>query len=238
MLILIAIGLRFADPGPPQVRPQPASRRAARPEFVVLASFLVLVGAALGPAYAAFLEAPGARPDLTEASAPPVAAPWQKVADTDDSWRPMLVGPDREIRDAWTAEGRRVQRVVALYAVAGRHNNLVRSQNRIADEEHWVRADDGRVHADIGGRDGVLNSATITQGGRRRLVWYAYVVDGHVTASALDAKLRQARAILVGGRSVSAFVALSADASTDAGGAAATLRAFAAAMSLPSGRPQ
>lgn len=237
MLVLIAIGLRFADPGVPPVPQRPAPPRAARGDAVVLASFLVLVGAALGPAYAAFLEAPGARPDLTEASAPPVAPPWQKVTDADDSWRPILVAPDREIRDAWVAGGQRVERFVALYAVAGRHNNLVRSQNRIADEKHWVRADAGRVEATIGGRDAVLNSATITQGGQRRLVWYAYVVDGHVTASALDAKLRQARALFVGGRSVSAFVALSADASTDADGAAATLRAFAAAMALPSGRP-
>lgn len=230
MLALIAMGLRFADHGAPPARPAVAPMLAAPPSALVLVTFLVLAGAGLGPAYAAFLDAPDLRSDLSSAVAPAVAPPWQAAELADDSWRPVLVAPDRTFRDAWTADGKQVQRYLALYVVAARHNNLVRSQNRIADERHWVPTTAGRAATVIDGRPVEVNTAIISAGGQRRLVWYAYIVDGHVTASALAAKLRQARAILFGGASCSALLALATDAATDPDQAAATLGAFAAAM--------
>jgi exosortase A len=238
MLVLIAIGLRFADHPRPTPAAPAATPPAARPELVIGATVLVLVGVALGPAYAAFLEAPGVRTDLAGEPMPAVAPPWRPTATADDPWQPILVAPDLARQDTWSADGASVERFIALYAVAGRHNNLVRGQNRIADEKHWVRAEGGQTHTVIGGHEVVLNSAILAQGTRRRLVWYAYIVDGQVTASALAAKLRQARAILTGGGGTSAFLALSADASTDGASAAKTLDAFARAMALPeTGRP-
>jgi exosortase A len=237
MAILIAIGLRFSDHGRAVAHATLPPRSPTKTGMTIVATLLALVAAAVGPAYAAFLEAPGARPGLSDAAAPAVAPPWQRSEAAAEDWRPILVTPDREFRDAWTADGRDVQRYIALYVTAGRHNNLVRSQNRIADEEHWGRADVGRVHVMVGGADAVMNSATLTAGSHRLLVWYAYVIDGRVTASALDAKLRQARAILSGQRTASAFLAMATEASSDADRAAATLRDFAAATALPEAAP-
>lgn len=230
MLALIAIGLRFADDRGAPARPAAAPPPAAPPGALALVTFLLLVGAGLGPAYAAFLDAPDIRSDLSSAAAPAVAAPWQAADLTSDRWRPILVAPDRTFHDAWTAGGKQVQRYLALYTVAGRHNNLVRSQNRIVDETHWTHATVGRAAAVIDGRPVEVNAAIISASGQRRLVWYAYIVDGHVTASVLDAKLRQARAILFGRSSCSAFLALATDVATDPEQAAVTLGAFAAAM--------
>jgi len=103
-----------------------------------------------------------------------------------------------------------VERYVALYDVYGRHNNLVRSQNRVVDDDTWVRSTLGSADVDIPGYPPKLASAEIHSGNRTRLVWYFYVVDGAVTSSGLDAKLRLARDVILGRPSVAAFVAVAA----------------------------
>ncbi len=122
-----------------------------------------------------------------------------------------MISPDREFRDSFTANGRQVQRYVALYDAYGRHNNLVRSPNRIYDEDNWSRTTLGSATITLDGKPATVNTATLRYNNHQRLVWYFYVVDGVVTGNPAEAKLRQARLILAGRPSVSAFVAIATE---------------------------
>lgn len=216
ILLLIFIGTRFADGGP--VRPEPAADRAV-PAFAlrapIVATGLAVALAALGPIYAGFLESARWRLDLAEAMPPAVAAPWHLDADSSDSWQPNVVSPDREFRDAFSSgtagDRRQVQRYVALYDAYGRHNNLVRSPNRVYDEDTWVRTTLGTTAVTVDGKKATIDTAELRYQNHDRLVWYFYVVGGVVTGNALEAKLRQAELILSGRSAVSAFVAIATE---------------------------
>jgi exosortase A len=211
ILLLIFIGLRFADGGPAWPEPKPEAARGFALRTPLLATGLAVALAALGPLYTGFLESSRWRLDLAQVAAPSVSAPWQADANASDSWQPLVVSPDREFRDTFTAGDHQVQRYIALYDAYGRHNNLVRSPNRIYDEDTWARTTLGSTTVTIDGKPATVNTAILRNAGRQRLVWYFYVVDGTVTGNAADAKLRQARVILSGRSGVSAFVAIAAD---------------------------
>jgi len=223
LLLLIVVGMRWADRGAPAValppRPAPGALRA--PLAAVVLSVML---AAPGPLYLEFLD--NARGlDLGQAVPPAVSAPWTPRDDAKDSWQPVIVAPDREFRDEFADGDRTVERYVALYAAHGRHNTLVRSQNRIADEDVWVRSTLGSVPLDFGGHAATVAVAEIHSGPQSRLVWSFYVVDGTITGSPAEAKLRQARAILEGRDAVAAFVAVATD--KRAGGEDAAAHALA-----------
>lgn len=206
LMLLIVIGMRFAD------RRQPMARAASGPgAFAVRAPVLAIAAAvaltAIGPAYLSFLD--NERPlDLSRIAPPPVSAPWTPRANDKDSWSPAIVAPDRAFRDSFEAAGRDVERYVALYAPHGRHNTLVRSENRIAAEDAWPRSTLGSTRIVPNGRPVTVSTAEIHNGAQARVVWSFYIVDGTITASPAEAKLIQARAIVEGRDSVSAFVAV------------------------------
>jgi exosortase A len=232
LLLQIALGMRYAEKqiAAPHAAPRldpPPSRKSP---WVAVALALVLV--ALGPVYLARLDQPARMLDLANAEPPQVAPPWRAKSGAPDDWQPVIVDPDREFRDGFTAAGNSVERYVALYDVYGRHNNLVRSQNRVTDDETWVRSTLGATDVDIPCYPPKLASAEIHSGNRTRLVWYFYVVDGAVTSSGLDAKLRLARDVILGRPSVAAFVAVAAPRQDDNNPPERVLADFLRAMPL------
>jgi EpsI family protein len=79
-----------------------------------------------------------------------------------------------------------------------------------------------------------VTSAEIVSGPHRRLVWSFYVVDGRITARVLEAKLLQARAVLLRRAPVAALVAVSASMDDPGNPAEEQLTRFlAASQSLP-----
>ncbi|MDE2165160.1 MAG: EpsI family protein [Alphaproteobacteria bacterium] len=231
LVLLIVIGMRFADRGRPVSRAAPPPSFAVRTPLIVIAAAVAL--SAIGPAYLTVLD--HARPlDLSRVAPPPVLAPWAPRADDKDSWSPVIVTPDRAFRDGFETAGRDVERYVALYAPYGRHNTLVRSENRVADENTWPRSTLGSTRIELNGRPVTVSTAEIHNGAQARLVWSFYVVNGIVTASPADAKLIQARAIVEGRDSVSAFVAITTPLDGSAAAARQALTSFLNAMgSLP-----
>ncbi len=227
MIVLIVIGLRFAEPRQrDSTRPVEAPANA-RPWFAPVAALSALALATIGPLYARVLDAPQTMGNLAAASAPAVAPPWSPLAA--DGWSPLIVAPDRAFRDGFSGDGYVVQRYVALYVSAGRHNNLVRSDNRLADETRWTRTGTGHALVDFHGEMVSVNTEELKSGGDRRLIWSFYVVDGKITASAVTAKLRQAGAALTGRSRLSAFVALAVEMQPGDNDPAAPLREFLAA---------
>lgn len=232
LLLLIVIGMRFADRRTP---PRPATGSpsfAVRTPVAVAAAAIALT--AIGPAYLTFLDNARAL-DLSRVAPPPVLAPWTPRADDKESWSPVIVAPDHAFRDGFEAAGHDIERYVALYAPHGRHNTLVRSENRIAAEDAWPRSTLGSTRIELNGRPVAVSTAEIHKGRRALLVWSFYVVDGVITASPAEAKLIQARAIVTGRDSVSAFVAVATPLGTGGTSAARqVLTSFLNAMgSLP-----
>ncbi len=77
ILMLIFIGLRFADGGPAWPAPQTASAPGFALRTPLIATGLAIALAALGPLYTGFLESARWHLDLAQVAPPAVAAPWQ-----------------------------------------------------------------------------------------------------------------------------------------------------------------
>jgi exosortase A len=209
LVLLMLLGRSFAD------RHEPSDDRplAARPIFFparcALAALLGVALAGLGPAYAAVLDRQSTPDFVTDAKAPQLEAPWSEVTSgLVDDWSPVVYGADRIFRDALTDGDTTVYRFVALYLAHGRINNLIRSENRVADESRWRIATGNTATIDVDGRLQRVNISEIVSGDRRRLVVSYYVVDGSATAGVLSAKLYQLRSLLSSRRQLSAFVAI------------------------------
>lgn len=144
--ILILIGRAFADSDDDAGRRRrlPAHAGIAPPTWkLALAAILSFSLAAVGPAYAQMLGWRAAAVDLAAAAAPGVDGRWHKDA-WDIDWKPVIVSPDREFFDTFADGSAHVARYVAVYAIAGLHNNLARGQNGLADFERWHIAEAGR----------------------------------------------------------------------------------------------
>jgi len=208
LVLLTLLGRSFADRGrsPQFLRTVPGMRSMPGRSF--LAGLIGLALAGLGPAYAAMLDREAAR-DIVGAIDPPmVEAPWREVASGQgDDWSPAVFGADRSLRDVMTDGETIIYRFVALYVARGRVNNLIRSENRVADGVIWrIASRAGAVALPGGGQ--LVNSTEIVSGDRRRLVLSYYVVDGVATAGVLSAKLHQLRGLLSARSQLSAFVAI------------------------------
>ena len=81
----------------------------------------------------------------------------------------------------------------------------------------------------MGGQDIPVNAAEIVYGGRRKLVWWFYALDGTTAASLWDVKRHQLQAYVTASRCPSAFIAVATDL-TDSSQAADVLDRFVAAM--------
>ena len=226
-LVLIAIGMTFVEP-PQQLSP-PAARRGpgTRGSFVV-ASVGAIVLALLGPAYAARLDSGFAAAAGPAVPIGQIAPPWRAVGgDGGTGWLPVVIGADRVQIEGFEEPGSGViVRFVALYRLRTVGNALTRSDNRIADDRIWQLSHRGRAQIALVGRKVAVASDQIENGPRRRLVWSFYIVDGQITAGLLEAKLLQARALLLRRAPLAAFVAVSASEDDPDRPAPAQLRAF------------
>jgi EpsI family protein len=179
--------------------------------FAIAVPVAVLLALA-GPAYAARLDALYPRYPLPLLQTPAVAAPWHPVLDAGADWRPAVDGADRELLEGFQEPGSGlVVRYLAFYRLRPIGNLLTRTGNRVADGVQWQIAGYGRAKTFVGRESAVVASAEIVSGQHRRLVWSFYVVDGKIAAGLIEAKLLQARAVLLERKPVAAFVAISAN---------------------------
>ena len=232
LVALIFIGRTFADrkeqASSGTLLPNREKNSAYPPALAFAAVGLFVPLSAVGPAIAAVLDAPRAALALPVV-APRVAPPWMPLAAPSQGWRPIVVRADKELSDSFADGPSRIERFVALYATRGRTNNLIRSDNRIADGEAWnITARRGTI-AHIGGREIPVNAAEIVSGSRRKLVWWFYALDGTTAASLWDVKRHQLQSYVTANRCPSAFIAVATDL-TDGSQAAAALDSFVAAM--------
>jgi len=235
IMILIAIGMAFAEK--PRRAPPTESRARYRPSlwrFTVAVSAAVLL-ALIGPAYAFRLESLFPVAQLAWGDSPHVAPSWHSLSGALPNWRPLVHGADREFLEGFEQPGSGiVVRYVALYRLRAIGNMLTTAENRLVDDRDWRIAERGEAAFSLGGEKITVTSAEIVTGPRRRLVWSFYVVDGRITARLLEAKLLQARAVLLRRAGVAALVAVSASMDNPGNPAEDQLARFLAANeSLP-----
>jgi EpsI family protein len=205
---------------------------APRETKQLAAAGLFCVGlAATGPAFGAALDLRSMSAALS-ASSPAVSAPWERISEVAD-WAPVVIGADRRFSEVFTDGDARVDRFVALYVPRGREDNLIRSDNRIANSRTWAVRSRSRAVAAIRGESVPVNAAVSVSGARTRLVWSFYALNGNTAANLWDVKLNQVRAYLSGKACPSAFVAIAVD-MTDRMDAEATLERYLTSMESPS----
>jgi exosortase A len=210
--LLTLLGLSFAERAPSRTRPgspAPETPYSSRGRYALIVATAVALAIA-GPAFSLVMDASAAPIAVAGRELPVPGLHWQHEAGAPE-WRPVVVGADRELSDGFSDGDGRVDRFVALYAMRGNRNNLVRSLNRLADEKSWRRANSWSERVTIDGRGQDIEATEIVSGGRSRLVWSFYVVDGRIVTGKLATKLYQAYAALRGRGRVAGFVALSTD---------------------------
>jgi exosortase A len=211
IMILIGVGMAFADKAGPQFVVGSTRTRKSPPwRFAVAVPAGVLLALA-GPAYAYRLESLFPAVPLPQADSPQAGPSWRALTGILPNWRPQVHGADREFLEGFEETGAGiVVRYVALYRLRAIGNMLTTTENRLVDDQEWRIAERGQAEFSSSGEKVTATSAEIVSGAHRRLVWSFYVVDGRITASLLEAKLLQARAVLLRRAPVAALVAISA----------------------------
>jgi exosortase A len=172
----------------------------------IFAGLLSTICAASFPIVVLFL--PASNDNQLPGLAPAVSKPWSEVSD-DSNWKPIVTDPSRSFEDAFSNGQEVIYRFVALYR-EGAASNLIRSENRIADERVWKFDSSKPVILHVSGRDIPAVATTIANGAERLTVWSFYVVDGQILTSTLTIKLLELRGRFLGSRCSSAFVAIAA----------------------------
>jgi exosortase A len=235
IMVLIGIGAAFAEKasrsrpiGPTAMRRPPSWR------FAVAVPVAILLALA-GPAYAYRLDGLYPAVPLPQTASPQVGASWHTQPDVRSNWRPLVHGADREFLESFKEPGSgNIVRYIALYRLRAIGNLLTTTENRLADDQAWRIAERGRALLSLGGEKTAVMSAEIVSGAHRRLVWSFYVVDGRITGNLFEAKLLQARAVLLRQAPAAALVAVSASMDEPGDPAAEQLARFlAASQSLP-----
>jgi exosortase A len=228
-LLLIAIGMPFAD-SPNQITGSPTQSRAVASRLQVSATTAGgLLLAMLGPAYLMGIDRASAAPLAPVLLGPPADSAWVREPAATTDWQPMVTGASRTSSETYRDGDAAVTEFVALYRLPARGSPLTRTVNAVADPNAWRVTATAQLTASLGRTPLAVNTATIVRQAHHRLVWWFYVVDGRATASTLEAKLLQARAALLGGAHVGAFVALSTEAD-DGGPQNASLARFLEAL--------
>ena len=236
-LLLIAIGMTFAD-GPGSIAASPAVSPAfASPLRIGAIMAAGLLMAMLGPAYLMGIDRASAAPLAPALLGPPADGAWVREPAAAADWRPVVTGASRESTETYRDGDATVTEFVALYRLPARGSPLTRTVNTIADPKAWRVTATGRITASLGGTPVAVNTATIVRQAHSRLVWWFYVVDGRATASTLEAKLLQARAALLGGAHVGAYIAISTEIDDVAPQNASLARFLEALRPLPGAGP-
>jgi EpsI family protein len=236
-LLLIAVGLRFADQLPViRMAPPNALRKApaARPGSAAIAGLLGITLATSGPAYGQLRDWRAEQLTVGGFSTPSVKS-WHRVAGPSFDWQPVVQQPDRRYVATFEKGTAHVLLYIASYRDVGLHNNLVRGQNDIADEaQGWHLVKNGDAVTDIGGRKSEIATSEIARSAEHRLlVWHFYIVNGRIAAGSLRAKLLQVRNLFTGGAGRDSFVAVAAEEGASADTAQAEIRAFLAEFTPP-----
>ncbi|MBM3525208.1 MAG: EpsI family protein, partial [Alphaproteobacteria bacterium] len=219
-LFLTWLGMKFRDApdvwrAPAWAR-TPANLPAASTASLAAAGAVVVAVAALGPAYAAYLDRGAQRTPSEALAAPATRAPWVPSPES-AQWRPSFRNPSAERQFRFEAgRDRAVDLHVVFYADQRKDSELISYDNQLQDDKKWRRISDGGNRLSIDGKQVDVNLRRIASNTARRYVWFWYWVDGRYMSSILDVKLAQVSGKLITGQRASAAIMLSIEAPSEA----------------------
>ncbi len=192
MMLLFWIGSywREDDVPAPRAAGQTSSPRLQGPGTGRVATALLLVlGAALWPAYARWLDA---RPLPTmPALEIEEHGGWER-SDGFTSWLPHWVGADRQLRATYTQAGRPVFLELNYYATQRQDAELINSQNFMIKQKDpaWSNVGEAVVAVEIGGIARTVRQAKMRgRDGQRLLVWQWNLINQEAVVNDHLAKL-------------------------------------------------
>lgn len=213
MLLLFWVGGFWREDDLPQAQPSATGTGSARAPSRTSPLAALAVGAVVVLATPAALALMHQR-DLTgtiDAAAPPLGE-WQPVAGSGAHWTPQFTPPRAAIAGTYARGDERASLYVAVYYDQDEASKLVSSQNQImrtTDKTGYVVSVTRRsMPAGEGAME--VEDAVLRVRGERFATRQWFWVDGHVTASAVRAKLLQVRARLLGHGDAGAIVVVEA----------------------------
>lgn len=227
-LTLAAVGMTFAEPHrfiSVDTMPMASSSKFRFIATVAAGLALMLVG----PAYLRMIDPVSAEPAVSSLALPPGGG-WAQASNLKIDWSPITQGTEQRSLITYRSNDSEVTEFIALYSLPTRGSPFTSTLNSVADPETWHLGDTTATTVPRSSAAPLVVSATIIERqSSSRLVWWFYAIDDQMTTSVLEAKLLQARAALLGGHHVGAFVAISTEAD-DIGAANSVLTHFVEAM--------
>jgi len=231
-LFLIAVGASFAERREEVSTPTLLSRNVGFPSPgapIVRTMTVGLLIVIICPAFLLVIEQSGGAAGVeSDVWSPRSDSDWVLTPDASTDWQPRAYQASRQATQIYHRGDAVVAEFVALYPLPARSSPLTASGIRVVDPDDWQIDGAGSGKASIAGNTTItINTMEVSREGRRRVIWWFYVVDGHATGSRLEAKLLQARTALERRSHLGALVAISTDTDEFARGSATLSRFFA-----------
>lgn len=235
LLVLMVIGMCFADAPLPEERTEAVAVLVHRPHALIATVLLSLVAICFAPALLSWQSHRPSHLNSATFSAPMTLTGWRTRAVSGD-WQPEYPAPSTGLAFAVNKVGSSAPDVdVFVNYYAGRKQPLVSSTNHLWNEDVWKLQSRGSVDASIGGQAAHLDEAVINSGGVTRIVWWTNWSHDRFTTSGLDVKLDRIRQALTGD-SGSALLAMSTVVQADSADARSRLRQSLSALGVIVGR--
>jgi exosortase A len=235
LLVLMLIGMRYADPSVEEERWQASAITRFRPSALLLTAGLSVLVICSVPAFLHGELSRSRSVNSAMLSAPLPLARWESSSGS-NGWSPTYIAPDARLTLAMRQSDSSLLDVdVFVNYYAGRHGtrDLLNANNKLWAEDLWRPLSDGTAETAIGSRPITVGESVIGSGGLKRVVWWTYWRAGRFTTSARVLKLEALRHVFSGGAG-SALVALSTPAPGDLNEARVRLNeAFHALGAIP-----
>jgi EpsI family protein len=213
LFLLFLLGRRLADADRSEPAQPAHDVRMTTPAWVFALSAVALIGV-LGVAQA-FPRLVGGGPAerawlLT--SQPLLAGAWRGPNAASTTWQPQFEGANQVLTATYTNGARDFDVALISYTLQKQGEELANARNQPFDSPRWLRVDEGGKQIDLeGGETLHFRKTLIRSSAANRLVWSAYIVDGHLSDSEVRVKLEQAIDRLLGRRSRSAALLISTE---------------------------
>jgi exosortase A len=139
-----------------------------------------------------------------------VSPPWERVAEHDLGWTPVLAHADSILSEAYRSANGHVDVYMGQYS--GRSAmEFVQGYNRFENPQVWTLASEGFADATVDGHRVLVRRGRIQSNSTSRTVYTWYGVGGEFTASATRVKLLQGKARLLGKSPAAVVIMLGVD---------------------------
>ena len=213
--ILLGVGLlmrRGDDDGeeaPAETGSAHAAPAAPASFAVVLVLALIIAGSA--PAYSRLTEGLSTQGAVYAFGELDQIGPWNLQGSGADGWRPSYRAASAQFHRVYRHGDETVELYIAYYPVQTQDAEIINDVNALDGGKGWMRINSGVIEGELDGRKRSIPYERLQGQDGMKLVSFWYWVDGRFVTGALEAKLLEIKARLLGGRRDAALVAVAAN---------------------------